>query len=148
MQKTIVKAEIEIVGFQGTRKYELEAWLRTILSNVLKEEIRHHRAKKRDKNREVAQARDSKNELVKELAKDQSTPSKQLIEQESQAKLHAALDRLSEDYQQAIRLRSYERLSWKEIGERLGRSPDSARKLWARALIQLQHLMGPKDGSR
>jgi DNA-directed RNA polymerase specialized sigma24 family protein len=50
--------------------------------------------------------------------------------------------RLSEEHQQALRLRNQEDLSFEEVGRRLGRSAEAARKLWARALARLAEALG------
>jgi RNA polymerase sigma-70 factor (ECF subfamily) len=50
----------------------------------------------------------------------------------------AVLGRLSADHQTVLRLRYWDDLSFPQIGERLSRSEDAVRKLWLRALRQLQ----------
>lgn len=148
VQETFGNAEKAFGDFRGSTKEALLAWLHEILDNELKKQFRKEKTKKRDKRREVRQAKDSKNNLIDKLPADQSTPSGLLLKQESMDKLHDAVAKLPEDYQQVIHLHSYERLGWKEVGERLGRSPDSARKLWTRAFIKLQHHMSPNNESR
>jgi RNA polymerase sigma factor (sigma-70 family) len=54
-----------------------------------------------------------------------------------------ALDRLPEDYRWALLWRYQETLSFEEIGRLLQRSPNAARKLWARALVRLQQELEP-----
>jgi RNA polymerase sigma-70 factor, ECF subfamily len=49
--------------------------------------------------------------------------------------------RLPPDDQAVVLLRHFDCLSFEEIGRRLDRSPDAARKLWGRAIVRLQHLM-------
>jgi RNA polymerase sigma-70 factor, ECF subfamily len=50
------------------------------------------------------------------------------------------LAELSHDYRQVIRLRSWDRLSFVEIGEQLGCTADAARKLWLRAIERFERL--------
>lgn len=52
--------------------------------------------------------------------------------------LLAALGRLPDDYRRVIAWRQQEQLSFEEIGQRMQRSPDAARKLWARAIERLK----------
>jgi RNA polymerase sigma-70 factor (ECF subfamily) len=67
---------------------------------------------------------------------------------EETAELKAAIARLSVDYQQVIRLRSFQRLSFVDVGRRLGRSADAARKLWVRAITRLQRELTSDERSR
>ena len=54
-----------------------------------------------------------------------------------------ALERLPEDYRRVIILRYQEQLPFEEIGRLLQRSPDAARKLWARAVERLHEELDP-----
>jgi RNA polymerase sigma factor (sigma-70 family) len=66
---------------------------------------------------------------------------------EETAELEAAIGRLPDDYRQAIRLRSIQRLSFAEVGQRLGRSAKASRKLWVRAIARLQKELTTADDS-
>ena len=57
--------------------------------------------------------------------------------------LMAALGRIPEDYRRVVVWYQYDRLTFKEIGRRLERSAEAARKLWSRALIRLTEELGP-----
>ena len=70
------------------------------------------------------------------------SPSRQLMAAEQAASLRAALIRLPDDYRQVILFRNIERLSFQEIGERMHRSNEAARKLWVRAVDRLRELLG------
>jgi DNA-directed RNA polymerase specialized sigma24 family protein len=52
--------------------------------------------------------------------------------------LYAALDALSADHRRVIVLRNLELRSFVEIGALMNRSADAVRKLWVRALEELQ----------
>jgi RNA polymerase sigma-70 factor (ECF subfamily) len=65
------------------------------------------------------------------------------MEHEQDRALQAALGRLPEDYRRVITLRYEQQLSFEEIGQLLHRSPDAARKLWARAVERLQEELDP-----
>jgi RNA polymerase sigma factor (sigma-70 family) len=62
---------------------------------------------------------------------------------EEAAALSAGLDRLSERHQQVLRLRYQEGMTFGQIGSALGCSSEAARKLWARAVDQLQRVLPP-----
>jgi DNA-directed RNA polymerase specialized sigma24 family protein len=52
---------------------------------------------------------------------------------------------LPEHYREAVILRSLQGLPFAEVARRIGRSVDSAEKLWARGLVQLRRLMDRPD---
>ena len=56
---------------------------------------------------------------------------------EARLRLERALAELSEDHREIILLRRYQELGFKDIGERLGKSPDACRMLLARAMTAL-----------
>ena len=60
-----------------------------------------------------------------------------MSKKEDLAKLEKAIDRLKPEYREAIVLTKIEGLSYGEIGERLGKSPDSVRMLATRAMAAL-----------
>jgi RNA polymerase sigma factor (sigma-70 family) len=60
------------------------------------------------------------------------------IRRENAASVAAVLARLPGDYRDVLQLRYWAGLSFVEIGERMGRSPDAARKLLYRAVERLQ----------
>ena len=51
------------------------------------------------------------------------------------------MGRLPEDYRAILRLRYDDGLSFDDIAARMGRTPEAARKLWARAVARLQQEM-------
>ena len=55
------------------------------------------------------------------------------------------MTRLSNDHRSVLRLRYWDGLTFPEIGERLGRSPDAVRKLWYRAVERLQEEMNDES---
>jgi len=48
------------------------------------------------------------------------------------------MSQLSADQQQVITLRNFEQLGFEEIGSRMNRSADAARKLWSRSIETLK----------
>lgn len=56
---------------------------------------------------------------------------------EELARLEHALETLAPDQREVIVLRRLEELSFGEVAERLGRSPDACRMLFARAMTSL-----------
>jgi RNA polymerase sigma-70 factor (ECF subfamily) len=56
-----------------------------------------------------------------------------------------ALEKLPDHYLQVFLLHYSEQLTFEEIGRRTDRSPDAARKIWARALVCLRTELGGLD---
>jgi RNA polymerase sigma-70 factor (ECF subfamily) len=67
-----------------------------------------------------------------------TTPSEALARRERGVLLANALAGLPADYREAVVLRHLEGLSFPQIAQRMDRSIDSVKKLWARALARLQ----------
>jgi len=142
VQQTFLEAQRGFGQFAGTSGEELRAWLRRILLNNVANVRRHyHNTDKRDVGREVS---------LDDTAPEQPHPSPQAAADPPSARARAeeeadllrrALGRLPEAARQAIEWRNYERCSFAEIGRRLGRSAEAARKLWARAIEQLRQLL-------
>jgi RNA polymerase sigma-70 factor (ECF subfamily) len=74
------------------------------------------------------------------------SPRASLIGQEESAALRAALQRLPEDYRLVLRLRNWDCLPLAEVGRRMNRSEEAARKLWSRAIVRLQHELEGEAG--
>jgi RNA polymerase sigma-70 factor (ECF subfamily) len=63
------------------------------------------------------------------------------VSKEQAAALMTAIECLPPDERTAILLRNQELLSFEEIGNRVSRSPEAARKLFWRALVRLHDLL-------
>lgn len=72
------------------------------------------------------------------LVADEPSPSAEMMAEEQVQTLHRALARLPEDYRSVIVLRYQDQKPFEEIGKLMNRTPDAARKLWARAMERLQ----------
>jgi len=129
----------------GTFKYKTEGdflrWLSRIAENRLRNQLQRLHANKRDIRKEVRlngyrpTAEDS---LVAALdAVDTRTPSAIMSKREELDKLAKAIDALRPEYREVIVLTKVEGLSYREIGDKLGRSADAARMLFSRAMAAL-----------
>jgi RNA polymerase sigma-70 factor (ECF subfamily) len=146
VQDTFLEARRDFGGFHGLSEAEMLAWLRRILLNNLGNLTRHYRQTgKRQVRREVDMADVPLEELVEPLTDHGGSPSAQARARERDEALERALAQLSEAQREVIRLRNYERLSFEDVGRRMGRSAEAARKLWGRAIEQLQRLLEPSD---
>jgi RNA polymerase sigma-70 factor (ECF subfamily) len=141
VQETFLEAQRIFDRFVGDSPAELRAWLRAILLNKIADGERYFRdAAKRNIDKEIAFNPDSQRQV--DLPAPAGTPSLVLMAQERAAALTAAIARLPPDYRQVIIWRQVEDLTFEEIASRLGRSTDAVRKLWWRAIQQLQTQMG------
>jgi RNA polymerase sigma-70 factor (ECF subfamily) len=134
VQETFLEAQRDFGRFQGSSERELLAWLRRLLLNNLANLRRRYQTQSRQHVREV------RLETVDGLClllSDASTPSGRAIRREEIEALERVLGEFPAHYQEVISLRHRERLSFEEIGRRMGRSPDAARMLWWRAFERL-----------
>jgi RNA polymerase sigma-70 factor, ECF subfamily len=145
VQETFLDAHRAWALFHGSTEDELKAWLRALLLNRVGKVVRHYRqTQKRGLHREVALAGgDSASAPDPGLAAPTPTPSREVMADEQAAALRRALQRLPEDYRTAILLRYEEDLTFEEIGRRMQRTAEAARKLWWRAVERLQAEMEP-----
>jgi RNA polymerase sigma-70 factor (ECF subfamily) len=148
VQDTFLEAQRDFGRFQGRTEEELLAWLRRILLNNLANVTRHYRdTEKRRIAREIHLTAAPPAELANGLIAPCQSPGSVLLAGEQDETLHRAVDRLPEPARQVIHWRNYDRLPFEEIGRRLDRSAEAARKVWVRALEQLEALLGPLDAS-
>jgi RNA polymerase sigma-70 factor (ECF subfamily) len=141
VQETFVEAKRDFEQFHGTSEEELFAWLTQILSNRVKKQIRAFRnTKKRNIKRE--RAWDTGMAALVRSATDE-TPSALVAAREEREQVRQALARLPDAEHQVLVLRTFHQLSFEDIGKRLDRSPDAARKLWARAVERLGRELEP-----
>jgi RNA polymerase sigma-70 factor (ECF subfamily) len=140
VQETFIDAQRLLGTFEGDTEGRWAAWLRELLLNNLADFVRRYRATgKRRISREVGQpAGDSGADRGAEATADTPSPSVTAMAAEQSAALERALGRLPEDYREVLLLRYQGDLSFEEIGGRLGRSANAARKLRLRALRKLE----------
>lgn len=149
VQDTFLEAHRHFAQFRGSVEAELVSWLRQILAGLLANLVRKYcGTQRRDLRleRELAEELDqSSRTLDRSLAAPHSTPSQRVMRREQAVLLANALERLSDDYREVIILRHLEGLSFAEVSQRMGRSVDSVKNLWARALAQLRRSLGGAD---
>lgn len=145
VQQTFMEAQQDFSRFSGTSEAELLAWLRRmLLNNIANFRRTYVQTAKRSAKKEVPLASgDSKAQERSWLADGMPTPSREMMVEEQEDALYSALDRLPEDYSQVLRLRYIEGLPFEEVAQRMNRTANAVRKLWARAIEKLQEEMEP-----
>ena len=139
IQETLVLANAGLPRFQGSTDREFEAWLRTIFVNCM---LNHYRSNSVVKRSIWSEKRIQFNgESEPEAADTDEDPSSIAIANEERVILERAISMLPTEYQEVIRLRHQERLTFVAIGKRTGRSADAARKLWYRAFKEVTRVV-------
>ena len=73
-----------------------------------------------------------------DLAAAENTPGTHATIAEESDVLRRAVMQMPDEYRDVIRLRNWEQLSFAEIGRRMERSEEAARKRWSRAIVRLK----------
>jgi RNA polymerase sigma-70 factor, ECF subfamily len=141
LQATLLKSFQHLGDFRGSDGQSLMAWLARIADREIVDRADYHGRERRDAGRESPL--DDHPELT---ARVRSVLS-QVIVDERAGDLEAAIDSLSDAHRQIILLRKFEDLSFKEIGQRLGKSEDACRMLLARAMTALTLKLAGHGGS-
>ncbi len=137
VQDSFVEVQRDFASFRGTTERELFAWLTAILANRLANNVRFHRhTEKRSVTREIPLELTPERALVGLC--DEASPSNVAIAGDEARRVQVALGRLPEPLRRVLVLRTWERLSFVEIGAELKKSADAARKLWGRAVRRLE----------
>ena len=146
VQDTFLEAHRHFPEFRGTVEAELVCWLRQIMAGRLGNLVKRYLGTQRRDvrlERELADDLDrSSRALEQNLAVPQSTPSAGVARREQAVLLADALAKLPDDYREVIILHHLEELTFPEVAGRMGRTVDSVKNLWARALTQLRRLIG------
>jgi RNA polymerase sigma-70 factor, ECF subfamily len=149
VQDTLFGAYRDFGAFHGCSRDEFLAWLRKILQNNLAVHRQRYRGtRKRQVSREIPIGGSSLGAKWHALRSESETPGTAAVRGEQIAALMAALGRMPEDYRRVVVWHQYDRLTFEEIGRRLGRSAEAVRKLWSRALIRLTEEIGPAHDPR
>jgi RNA polymerase sigma-70 factor (ECF subfamily) len=133
-----VVQDARLVAFRSLARFEdrgpgsFRRWLAGILERRASEERRRFRAARRAVRRESPSA--PRADLV---AASQPTPSLVAIAHERRLAVLRAIDGLPQAYRSVIRLVDLSGLSFVEAAERMERTPDAVRKLYARAVASL-----------
>jgi RNA polymerase sigma-70 factor, ECF subfamily len=145
VQETFLRAHDRFAQFRGHSAAEFIGWLRQILASRMAELVRHYcGTRRRDVRleRELTMELDqSARQLGRHLVAPGSSPSQHAARREQAVILADALECLPEHYREVIILHQLEDLSFPEVAERLGRTIDSVKNLWVRALTRLRRLL-------
>jgi RNA polymerase sigma-70 factor (ECF subfamily) len=142
VQDAFLGAHRDFGQFRGETEREFLAWLRQALASVLANFVRrYHGTERRDVRLErqlAAELEQSSQALDRSLVAPHSGPKRQAERREQAVLLAEALNHLAEDDRELLVLRHLEGLSFPEVARRMGRTVDSVKKRWPRALVRLR----------
>lgn len=134
VQVTLVRALDHLEGFELRREGAFLAYLRRILLNAMRDEIR--RAMRRPRTESLAQDEHAG------LPDPGPSPLERVLGRDALERYEAALSRLGEEQQEAIILRIEMGFTHGQIAEALGKSSaNTARMVVSRALVRLAEAM-------
>lgn len=141
VQDILVCALRDLENFIYRNEGDFVRWLARIAENRLRDNLDKLHADKRDIRKEV-RLNTHRSTLEESFAAalepiDATTPSAIISKREDYDKLAKAIDALKPEYREVIVLTKVEGLSYKEIGDRLGRSSEAVRMLFSRAMAAL-----------
>jgi RNA polymerase sigma-70 factor (ECF subfamily) len=142
VQETFLAAHRDFARFRGATEGEFVRWLRQILAGNLTDLVRHYYgARRRDVRLECRLADEldrSSRILTRSLVARGSSPSQQAARRELAVRLADSLHALPADYGEVIILHHLQELTFPDVARHMGRSLDSVKKLWVRALARLR----------
>jgi RNA polymerase sigma-70 factor (ECF subfamily) len=132
LQDVRLKAHRSIHRFRGENEATFSRWMVVIAERVI---LNHARRPIRERPLDEESG----------LAARGVSPSRAARREERLSRLESSLASLSQAHREVIRLAKIERLTMKEIGERLGRSTHAASQLLYRALKALREAFGDTE---
>lgn len=149
VQQSLLEAHQALKGRTERDRSIQPAWLRQILANNLRDEVRKLGAAARDVRRErslEASLEGSSSRLESWLAAEQSSPSQQVMRHERLLALAQALNLLPADQRQAIEWHHFQGRSLAEVAHDMKRSKGAVAALLFRAVKKLRELLAEAEG--
>jgi RNA polymerase sigma-70 factor (ECF subfamily) len=146
VQEALADAASKLSQYARQQPVAFYPWLRRFAwQRLVKAHRQHVQAERRSVNREMAQpdylSDESRAALSSCLLAAQTTPSAQMMREELERRVLAALDELPAHDREFLVLRYLEQLSMREIADVLGISEPAARRRHVRALERLERLL-------
>lgn len=145
IQETLCDALRGFDSFEPRGPGSFRRWLARILEHRVRMLANHQHAQKRDARREVEVAADgpaSGTAPVERLAGSVQSPSSVAARGERREALERALERLSDDHREVLRLVKLHELPIAAAAQEMRRSENAVKKLLARALLELRAVLG------
>jgi RNA polymerase sigma-70 factor (ECF subfamily) len=142
-QLTLAEAYRSLPAFRGTER-QLPAWLRQVLTNTLRDEVRRLKAAGRDvrRERQLDQSlAESSAKLERALADPGSSPEQRAAREEELVRLAGALEALPDDQRTAVELKQLRGWTVAEVSQHMGRSEAAVAGLLRRGMERLRGLL-------
>jgi RNA polymerase sigma-70 factor (ECF subfamily) len=144
VQQTLLEAHQARNRFQERSERQQAAWLRRILANNLRDEVRKLNTAARDVSRErslEAALEASSSRLEVWLAADESSPSQKVRRQEQLLQLADTLTQLAPDQRQAVELHHLQGCPLADVARHMDRSKGAVAALLFRGLKKLREIL-------
>ena len=141
VQDAFISALRGLENFTYNNEGDFLRWVSRIAENRLRDNLDKLHADKRDIRKEIPlndnrpTGQDSFVPTAQPI--DSTTPSVIMSRREDLDRLEKAMDKLKPEYREVITLTKIEGLSYKEVGEKLGKGADAVRMLLSRAITVL-----------
>ncbi len=148
VQQTLWEAHQAMNQIPKQSGHQQMAWLRQILANNLRDEVRKLATAARDVSRErslEAALEDSSARIDAWLAAEQSSPSQRAIRQEQTLGLAEALAKLPADQRQAVELHHLQGYPLAEVARHMNRSKGAVAALLFRGLTKLRQVLADSE---
>ena len=146
VQEAQLDAFERLADYLARKPMPFRVWLRrTAHERLLRIREQHVEAACRAVGREIRLPDRSSLQLAQVLARG-PTPSQQASRRELARQVRHAVARLSETDREVLLMRTFEDLSYRDVGHVLGIEPTAARKRHGRALLRLQAMLAEDDG--
>jgi RNA polymerase sigma-70 factor (ECF subfamily) len=132
LQEALARAFRSVPDFRWQGEGSFERWVEGIAVHVILHSARTHRRR-----REL--------ELTREPAADDVSPSRAERRRERLERLKGAIEALSPDHREVIRLSRLQGLTVKEVAARMGRSESAVKNLLLRAVKELRNSFGDTE---
>jgi RNA polymerase sigma-70 factor (ECF subfamily) len=136
LQETLLEAYRSRESFKEDGDDSFRRWLFSIAENRIKDLHKYHAAQRRHPAREAPS--DAERAVLDRLSAGLPTPSSTVRRKELLELITGGISRLPEPEREVVKMRAIEDLSFREIGQRMGRSEASAAALYAKALVALK----------
>ena len=145
VQQSFVQIIEKFEQFRGENSRELRGWIERIVINEVGRTRKKFHTAKRDAKREKSMSAKTSHAFDFIPSDGALTPSSEAISKERNERLNQVLAELKPSHAEVIRLRVFESLSFKEIGEKIGKSENSASQLWYRAMLKFESKLNPSE---
>ncbi len=141
VQDTFISALRSLENFTYKNEGDFLRWVSKIAENRLRDNLDKLHADKRDIRKEIPlnKNRSTTQDTFVGISGpvDTTTPSLIISRREDLNRLEKAMDKLKPEYREVITLTKIEGLSYKEVGDKLGKGADAVRMLLSRAMTSL-----------